>query len=269
MGQIITTQNLVATKVVRLAGQLYRQALSKFNDKRYPRRETRPIMKAAKATLKETYALAKREAWEKIIRELELDRNDAKVWRKLNHLKGLPSSRRHPDPQQLAEHFADEFANKTSSSNLPDAVLNELNVLAPIRENAVTNALAQPDEIHDKDFTIQELNKVLQVNRKSAPGSDGVHRSMLHHAGPKARQILLEFINKLYKDRHLPSNWKQAEQVPIPKPDKKNAFRPISLLSCVSKTMESMVLNRALTIARHQLCELLKCGSWPRLMIYI
>ena len=237
--------------------QLYRQALSKFNDKRYPRRETRPIMKAAKATLKETYELAKREAWEKIVREIELDRNDAKVWRKLNHLKGLPSSRRHPDPQQQAEHFADEFANRTSSSNLPDAVLNELNVLAPIRQNAVTNALAQPDEIHDKDFTIQELNKVLQVNRKSAPGSDGVHRSMLHHAGPKARQILLEFINKLYKDRHLPSNWKQAEQVPIPKPDKKNAFRPISLLSCVSKTMESMVLNRALTIARHQFSELL------------
>ena len=80
---------------------------------------------------------------------------------------------------------------------------------------------------------------------------------MLHHAGPKARQILFEFINKLYKDRHLPSNWKQAEQVPIPKPDMKNAFRPISLLSCVSKTMESMVLNRALTIARHQFSELL------------
>ena len=115
-------------------------------------------MKAAKATLKETYELAKREAWEKMVREIELDRNDAKVWRKLNHLKGLPSSRRHPDPQQQAEHFGDEFANRTSSSNLPDTVLNELNILAPIRENAVTNALAQPDEIHDKDFTIQELN---------------------------------------------------------------------------------------------------------------
>ena len=101
------------------------------------------------------------------------------------------------------------------------------------------------------------LNIVLQVNKKSAPGSDGVHRSMLHHTGPETRQIVLAFINKLYKDRRLPSTWKQAEQVPIPKSDKRNAFRPISLLSCVSKTTESMVLNRALKIARSQFSDLL------------
>ena len=101
------------------------------------------------------------------------------------------------------------------------------------------------------------FNIVLQVNKKSAPGSDGVHRSMLHHTGPEARQIVLAFISKLYKDRRLPSTWKQAEQVPIPKSDKRNAFRPISLLSCVSKTTESMVLNRALKIARSQFSDLL------------
>ena len=102
---------------------------------------------------------------------------------------------------------------------------------------------------------MHELNIVLQVNKKSAPGSDGVHRSILHHTGPEARQIVLAFINKLYKDRRLPSTWKQAEQVPVPKSDKRNAFRPISLLSCVSKTMESMVLNRALKIARLQFSD--------------
>ena len=141
--------------------------------------------------------------------------------------------------------------------NLPDMVLNELNNLAPIRDQIVANALEQPDLIHDQEFTIHELNRVLQVNKKSSPGSDGVHRSMLHHTGPGARQTLLAFIDRLYKDRRLPSNWKQAEQVPIPKPDKRNAFRPISLLSCVSKTMESIVLNRALTIARTQFSEYL------------
>ena len=39
----------------------------------------------------------------------------------------------------------------------------------------------QPDLKHDKEFTIHELNRVLQVNKKSAAGSDGVHRSMLYH----------------------------------------------------------------------------------------
>ena len=136
-------------------------------------------------------------------------------------------------------------------------VLNELNNLAPIKENIVANALEKTDLIHDQDFTIHALNRVLQVNKKSVPGSDGVHRSMLHHTGPEARQIVLAFINKLYKDRRLTNTWKQAEQVPIPKSDKRNAFRPISLLSCVSKTMESMVLNRALKKARSQFSDLL------------
>ena len=49
--------------------RLYRQALTKYNDKRYPRRETRPIMKAAKAITIETFETAKREAWEGIVRE--------------------------------------------------------------------------------------------------------------------------------------------------------------------------------------------------------
>ena len=75
--------------------------------------------------------------------------------------------------------------------------------------------MEQPDLIHDQDCTMHELNRVSQVNKKSAPGSDGVHRNMLHHTGPGARQILLAFINKLYKDRRLPNIWKQAQQVPI------------------------------------------------------
>ena len=45
---------------------LCRQLLSKFNDKGYPRIETRPIMKATKATMIETYVSAKREAWENL-----------------------------------------------------------------------------------------------------------------------------------------------------------------------------------------------------------
>ena len=48
--------------------RFYRQALTEYNDKRYPRRETRPIMKAAKAV---TYEMAKRAPWERIVHKLE------------------------------------------------------------------------------------------------------------------------------------------------------------------------------------------------------
>ena len=50
--------------------RLYRQVLTKYNGKRYPRQETRPIMKAAKAIMIETFETAKREAWGRIVREI-------------------------------------------------------------------------------------------------------------------------------------------------------------------------------------------------------
>ena len=40
-------------------------------------------MKAAKAIMIETFETAKREAWERIVREIQLENNDAKTWRKL------------------------------------------------------------------------------------------------------------------------------------------------------------------------------------------
>ena len=98
---------------------------------------------------------AKREAWEKIVKEIQLEKNDAKTWRKLKYIRGQPSPRRHPDPEAQAELLATEFAGRTSRDNLPDMVLNELNNLAPIRDQIVANALELPDLTHDQEFTIQ------------------------------------------------------------------------------------------------------------------
>ena len=117
-------------------------------------------MKAAKAIMIETFETAKREAWERIVREIQLENNDAKTWRKLKYIRGQPSPRRHPDPLAQAELLATEFAGRTSRNNLSDMVLNKLNNLAPTRENIVANALEQPDLIHDQDFTMHELNRV-------------------------------------------------------------------------------------------------------------
>ena len=118
-------------------------------------------MKVAKASMIAIYESAKRKACEKIVMEVEHHRNDAKICRKLYHLKGLPSQRTCQEPQQQAEHLDDELANRTSRNNLPYSVNNILTNLALIRGATVANALAQSVEIHDQDFTIQELNKVL------------------------------------------------------------------------------------------------------------
>ena len=67
---------------------------------------------------------------------------------------------------------------------------------------------------------------------------------MIKNAALGFRHLLLRLINQSFQEGKLPEAWKTARIVPIPKPKKKGAFRPISLLPVMGKLMERMVLNR-------------------------
>ena len=67
---------------------------------------------------------------------------------------------------------------------------------------------------------------------------------MIREAGDTAHEKLLHLINRSFTSGKLPLAWKQAIIKPIPKPKEPNKFRPISLLSCLGKTAEKMVLTR-------------------------
>ncbi|GFU52007.1 probable RNA-directed DNA polymerase from transposon X-element [Trichonephila clavipes] len=55
-------------------------------------------------------------------------------------------------------------------------------------------------------------------------------------------------INQLFKNNYFPNSWKTAVVIPIQKPEKDSAltsnYRPISLLSCLSKVYEFVLLQR-------------------------
>ena len=71
---------------------------------------------------------------------------------------------------------------------------------------------------------------------------------MITHMGPVARQKLLDFINRTWKESELPSSWRTARITPILKKGKPaglpQSYRPISLTSCLGKIAERMVNNR-------------------------
>lgn len=67
---------------------------------------------------------------------------------------------------------------------------------------------------------------------------------MLSHLGEVGKRSLLELCNASLQAGALPESWKEAVITPIPKPGAPGAMRPISLLSCVSKVAERLVLER-------------------------
>ena len=99
------------------------------------------------------------------------------------------------------------------------------------------------------DFSIHELNcAIRQLKNKKAQGKDGISNEMILHLGSLAKQKLLDIYNHAWNTGTFPTSWKEAIIIPILKKRKdrhsKTSYRPISLLSCLGKTMERMVNRR-------------------------
>ena len=97
-------------------------------------------------------------------------------------------------------------------------------------------------------YTLRELKQVLfSLKEWSSPGEDGIPY-FLYRAAPDdlLKHILLIISNTLHCS-FFPPQWKKAIMIPIPKvptPSSLSDFRPISLLSCLSKIAERMAERR-------------------------
>ena len=98
-------------------------------------------------------------------------------------------------------------------------------------------------------LTLKELNNVLRkLKKKRSPGPDGITSEMLQHLDTTARLKLLEIFNHIWEEGRVPQIWKEAIMIPIHKKGKdrrkSSSYRPISLTSCVVKTMERIINGR-------------------------
>ena len=194
------------------------------------------------------------QSWHEMTSSLSLEKSTGKLWRLVKTLNedatttrgatilegddGFHSGKRAAN--LLADIFADESTNKAPTQRRKD-------VERQLQEKTQQQTNFSPPMT--SDFTMAELNDAIKrLKTKKAPGKDGVCNEMIKHLGPTARQKLLELFNLSWKTGIFPSAWKEAIIIPILKknkdPTKKTSYRPISLLSCLGKTLERMVNKR-------------------------
>lgn len=110
--------------------------------------------------------------------------------------------------------------------------------------------VARVDNIAIQTITLHELKEVInkQLNSRKAPGYDLITGQIIKELPDKAIRKLLHIINATFRLRHVPSQWKVAEVIMIPKPNKppndKKSYRPISILPTISKVFEKLLLKR-------------------------
>ena len=97
-------------------------------------------------------------------------------------------------------------------------------------------------------FTLHELKQAIKVSCDISPGIGTVHYQLLKHLPDDSLLLLLYIFNHIWLTQDFPTSWKTAIIIPVSKPGKvlsdPGSYRPITITSCLCKTMERMVNSR-------------------------
>ncbi|CAL4145127.1 unnamed protein product, partial [Meganyctiphanes norvegica] len=110
-------------------------------------------------------------------------------------------------------------------------------------------ANSMQNEQYNSRFTLHEMeNAIESLKPDKSCGKDEMHNQFLLHLPRNGQMQLLGIFNRIWRSSQFPDEWKLALIIPILKENKNPqlpaSYRPISLLSCISKLMESMVNER-------------------------
>ena len=177
-------------------------------------------------------------------------------WQQLKRLYMSPApSARAPLPtdadqqRELADRFNAYFANVGS------------NIAAEFQEDVTAHRIhPRPPAViagafKPRPITLPELSRAIAaMNSSGAVGPDGVSLSVVKRCLPVLAPHLLRLVNTSIVTRAFPESWKVATVVPIFKsgdPTVPSNFRPISLLSHLSKVTEKVVCDQLSSYLAH------------------
>ena len=159
-----------------------------------------------------------------------------------------------------------------NANNLPDVeILNNyfLSVGSLLSKKIQETSSTFPIEMQPKTMLLsetneQEISKILcKMKNKKSAGYDGISNEILKCCSPIIECYLAKAVNKCITEEIFPECLKVSKVIPLHKKgDKKEPgnYRPISLLSPLSKIFESVLLKRMLGFSEK--CKLLSLNQF-------
>lgn len=186
---------------------------------------------------------AKRKSWQEFAQNIGKNRNLKGIWNDVNRVRGKKHKFvAHPNPDKVAIELVDKWGDAARVDALPSAVRDGLTSWEDNRRKFILAAINTGD-VTCREITKDELIRARKMGRSTSPGEDGVTYDILNVLASMDNNPLLRLFNMSFKEG-IPKKWKRVIMIPIPKPN--GDFRPISLISCFSKMMERIILNRLL-----------------------
>lgn len=189
--------------------------------------------------------------WDQAVGELEFDDNS--IWQMTRRLlrKPIPSP-----PMQGKTHLA--CSAKDKAEVLADSLQEQFTPNPASRITAQVTAQVgifldgHRQSAHEGDastVTLSEMDTHVRLLKdKKAPGQDGITNRVIKELPNVACTRLVDIFNASLRLQHFPRPWKEAKIIAFPKPGKQLRdpanWRPISLLSGLSKLLERAILSR-------------------------
>ena len=208
--------------------------------------------KKANAQAKKIVRESKRKSWFAFLAGINSQTPIKQLWSRVGSLKkfndtNIPILKMEDNvidkPFEIANTLAKSMSEIANFKNRSENFIKFKN------ENNKTFNFDKPNHApYNVPITKKEILNVLKHCRNSATGDDKVHYYMLKNLSDHNQEYIRTFYNIIFLKHLFPQAWKQALIIPILKPDKDpkdpKSYRPISLLSCLFKVLDTIINNR-------------------------
>lgn len=211
--------------------------------------------------------------WNQLVREVKealkvhCNKNWTEKLKKLTHkdnslwkmTKLLKSSRQQIPPlkndhntlltdEEKSEALAASF-QKAHELDMTNLTIEQQNIINTARLIGCTPHNIEPRKLQKYLTNPSELKSIAKTfSNDKTPGLDDITYRIIKNFSAKAYCQLNYIINAILKLQHFPNQWKKAVVIPVAKPGKDgtktDSYRPISLLSGLSKLTEKIILRR-------------------------
>ena len=190
--------------------------------------------------------------------------NSGQWWKCLRKLRGNDMSKSIP-PLSLGDQVVTDSKQKADMFNTYFVSQSTMDVdatwdpgIPPASDFSIDTIATSSDEVY---------NILSHLDVAKATGPDGIGCKLLREAAPCISTPLARIFNYSFSQAQFPDIWKIAHVVPLYKKgdaDDISNYRPVSLLSCISKVIERIVYNRVFKyLQSHNLLSVKQSGFTP------
>ena len=207
----------------------------------------------------------KEESWKKYLSSINSRTPIKKIWKRFRKVNGGNTSPpKHAlkingvsihDTKEICDHIGKQLKDTSSNDNY-ERQFQQFKINAETKEKFKFNNKSRIHEEYNANFTMEELNEAVSRSGNTAPGKDKINFAMIEQLPLNTKQYIIDMYNFIWNNDIIPEEWTHSTVIPIPKPGKDPSnplnYRPISLTSCLCKTMEKMVNERLTWILKEK-----------------